>query len=69
MAKDIRRFGAKGPAMGMLRLAREAGLYRRSMTTLCAAGKVIEKFAPMCTAKILSVLGIDTHAKEWYTYT
>ena len=51
MAKDIRRFGAKGPAMGMLRLARDAGLYRGSMTTLCAAGKVIEKFAPMCAAK------------------
>ena len=53
MAKDVRRFGAKGPAMGMLRLARDAGLYRGSMTTLCAAGKVIEKFAPMCAAKML----------------
>ena len=40
MAKDIRRFGAKGPAMGMPRLARDAGIYGGIMTTLCAAGKV-----------------------------
>ena len=26
MAKDVRRFGAKGPAMGMPRLARDAGI-------------------------------------------
>ena len=38
MAKDIRRFGAKGPAMGMLRLARDARIAPLSMSLLSPWG-------------------------------